>query len=278
MPDSDLEDRVLLVLDDPVIGLLPWLAWGLLPYIWPALPSAMLAFALAAGIVALTWWRGERPKILEWSDAALFAVILGIAALGIASINNWFEDHADLVSNGGLAVMAVMSLLVRRPFTAPYTEERLPGLDERLAARLDVVSTAAWAVGLAAAAAVTWYGEYVLDNPNDLWTGWVFQLVPLAIAYNTTLWFDRRAVAIARGDLSSTPTAWQIVRNLVLLAAPVGVLAVMFHEAPNWLGLSLVVFGLVLFLIAGSMVRRHRLVMATPWLLEDFDEDDLPGP
>ena len=62
--DPDVQgDRFLLILDDPIVGLLPWLAWGLLPYVTSALVSALVAAALAAAIVLLTWWRGERPRL-----------------------------------------------------------------------------------------------------------------------------------------------------------------------------------------------------------------------
>lgn len=208
----------------------------------------------------------------------LFAVLIVIGLFDNETLNNWFEDHADLVSNGGLTVLAVGSLLVRLPFTTPYTTARFPGLDERLQNRLDIVSTSAWAIGLAVATLVTVYGEYVLDNPNDLWTGWVFQAVPLVLAFNATLWFDRRAIEAARGHPEQEPSPWELLRNLVIWLAPIGVLAISFREAPLWLGWSLILLGLALFWMAYQMVRRRRSAFGVPGLFEDSDESELLGP
>lgn len=275
-PAPEREDRILLILDDPVVGLAPWLVWGLLPYVASALVSALIAAGLALAIVALTYWRGEKPKVLELSDVALFVPLVLVALVATDGVNSWFEDHADLLSNGALTVMAVVSLLLDRPFTSPYTEARFPGMDEELQDRLDTVATAAWALGLGVATAVAWYGEYVLNNPNDLWTGWILQLVPLMLAYNATLWFDRRAVLVARGDLADRPSGWELVLAIVVWLAPVGVLAIAVHEAPRWMAGALIVGGLALTLIAWQTVRRHRLVARTPFvLLDEEDEADM---
>lgn len=269
------EDRVLLVLDDPVLGLVPWIAFSFLPNITTFLVAALVSALLAGAIVGLSVVRGERPKALEVSDLALFIPLVVLALIGNTDIDNWFEDHADLVSNGGLTVLAVGSLIVARPFTAPYTEARFPGLDSRLQHRLDVVATSAWAIGLGVATAVTFFGEYELHNPDDLWTGWVFQVVPLILAYNASLWFDRRTVRRAAGNLRHEPSGWDLVEAVVVCAAPIGVLAIVFREAPTWIGVGLIALGLSLFLLAASFARRRHAVRANPWITEwDLETDD----
>ncbi len=250
------QDRFLLVLDDPVTGLLPWLAWGLLPYVLDARVSAGIAFALAGGLLCVAWLRGEKPKPLEASDAVIFAVVLVVSLLASPGLTNWFEDHADLVSNTTLTILAVVSLVVGRPFTTPYTDARFPGLDRPLQQRLDRVSTGAWGLGLAVAAVVAWYGEYVLDEPNDFWTGWTLQLLPLLLAYHATLWFDRRAIAVQMGDVKP-PSVWEPFRNVVVWLAPVGVIAILVNDAPLWFGEALFWSGLGLGVFAWGMVRRR---------------------
>lgn len=269
-----VEDRLVLFVEDPVVALTPWLAWGLLPYVTSALVAAVVAAALASATLAIALWRGERPQALELGDVALFLPLIAIGLWGSDDINGWFEDHADLVSNGGLTVFAFLSLLVGRPFTAPYTTARFPGLGERLTQRLDTVSTWSWGLGLAVATAVTWYGEYVLDDPDDYWTGWVFQLVPLVLAYHATLWFDRRAVAMAAGITGAgSRDAWAHLRDILVLAAPIGALAIVLHAAPVWVGETLIVIGLSLGLLAAALVRRRRMVELAPWVLLDPVED-----
>ncbi len=276
--DDIVEDRWLLILDDPVVGILPWIAFGLLPYVTSFTMSTVIAAGLAALIVGATYLRGERPKTLELSDVVLFAALILSGLINGDSVNNWLEDHADLVSNGGLTLLAVVSLLLRRPFTAPYTTARFPGLDDRLQERLDIVSTSAWAIGLGVATLVTVYGEYVLRDPNNLWTGWIFQAVPLVLAFNATLWFDRRAIEAARGHPEEEPSPWELLRNLVIWLAPIGVLAISFKEAPVWVGWSLIVLGLSIFWMAYQIVRRQHSAFRVGSLFTDPEELDIVGP
>ena len=276
--DDIVEDRWLPILDDPVVGILPWIAFGLLPYVTSFTMSTVIAAGLAALIVGATYLRGERPKTLELSDVVLFAALILSGLINGDSVNNWLEDHADLVSNGGLTLLAVVSLLLRRPFTAPYTTARFPGLDDRLQERLDIVSTSAWAIGLGVATLVTVYGEYVLRDPNNLWTGWIFQAVPLVLAFNATLWFDRRAIEAARGHPEEEPSPWELLRNLVIWLAPIGVLAISFKEAPVWVGWSLIVLGLSIFWMAYQIVRRQHSAFRVGSLFTDPEELDIVGP
>ena len=52
--DDIVEDRWLLILDDPVVGILPWIAFGLLPYVTSFTMSTVIAAGLAALIVGAT--------------------------------------------------------------------------------------------------------------------------------------------------------------------------------------------------------------------------------
>lgn len=262
-PYEKQEDVFLLIVDDPITGLLPWLAWGLLTYIWSPVVCALIALGLALGLLLIAWWRGERPKPLEASDVVTFAVVLVIALVASPDLTNWMEDHSDLVVNTALALLAFISLALNRPFTAPYTEARFPGLDAGLQNRLDRVSTSAWGVGLAVAAVVAWYGEYVLDNPNDFWTGWTLQLLPLILAYHATLWFDRRAIALQLG-YPKLPSVWGPIGTTVIWLAPIGVIAVLVNDAPLWFGEALFWAGLGLGVLSWGLLRRRSAAEEAP--------------
>jgi hypothetical protein len=256
-----VEDRFLLVIADLITGLLPWLAWGLLPYVLDPVRSAAAALTLALALVGIAWWRGERAKSLEISDSVTFGVILVISLAAGPSVVDWVEDHCDLTANVALTVLALASLLLRRPFTAPYTSARFPDLDPALQGRLDLVSTAMWALGLGVAAVVAWYGEFVLGEPNDFWTGWTLQLAPVFLAYHATPWFDRRTIARTTGAVPQ-PSDWTVLRDVAMWLAPVGVLAVMVNDAPLWVGEALFWSGLVGTAVAVAMVRRRAAYLA----------------
>ena len=142
-------DRVLRLLDDPVVALLPWFAFTFLLEPMTFLGASLVAFALSGALVFATWMRGSDPRVFEVSDAVLFGLIVAIALFREPSSQSWLSDHADAVSNVVLTIVAFVSLATGRPFTAQYTEIRFAGTDERLLARLDRESTLIWGIVLA---------------------------------------------------------------------------------------------------------------------------------
>lgn len=193
-------------------------------------PSVLVALAVSGLLLAIEVARGERPKLLEWADFVLFAVIATVGLLNLDWMNSWLSNHADEVSNASLTLLAFGSLLAGRPFTAPYTEARFPDMDEGLAARLDRVATVAWGVALGIAAVVGWYGEWVLKEPSNLWTAWVFQTVPLVVAFRSTIWFDRRTLCREAGE-EPRPGRWALARDCCWWLIPTGIASLAFDGA-----------------------------------------------
>ena len=246
-PDRELEhpDGLLRFLDDPVTALIPWFAFSFLLTPLGFMATAWLAFGLSLALVAASWLRGEDPKVFEISDAVLFGGIVVIAFLRDTALEGWFSNHADAVSNITLTLVAFISLAVGRPFTAEYTAARFQGADPALLHRLDRISTPIWGYALLFASIATVFGEWVLRQPTNLWTGWVLQTLPLVAALDLTLWIDRRAVAHARNRPELVPSKFVLSRDLLFWLIPTGACSLVFDGGPPWLGWSLIVVGLV---------------------------------
>jgi len=255
--DPDRPDGLLLLLDDPVTGLIPWFAIsflvGLLTFFW----ASVVALGLSAGLVLASKLRGEEAKVLELSDLAFFTGLTIVVAFAGPEVTGWLNNHADEVSNVAIALLAYGSLAIGRPFTSQYTINRFPNASEELRAHLDRVGTWIWAVALTFAAAAGFYGEFVLpDLATNLWTGWILQTAPLIVAFNATIWFDRRALARQAGE-PPFPGIWALLRDISFWFIPSGALSLIFRSAPDWFGWLLVAIGVVLTLTFWALQVRE---------------------
>ena len=250
-------DPFLRILDDPVTALVPWFAFSFLLEPLSLLDASLIAFALSVVLVAATRLRGEEPRTFEISDAVLFAAVVAIALLRDPGSQSWLSDHADTVSNVGLAVVAFVSVAIGWPFTAAYTELRFGDVDELVLERIDKASTLIWGTALCLASLVSIYGEWVLEQQTNLWTAWILQTVPLIVAFNLTLWIDRRALAPAAGTPELAPPSPALARDLLAWMIPVGLLSLVVGSDPSMLGWALVVAGGAGTAIAWSGLRRY---------------------
>jgi len=255
--DPDRPDGLLLLLDDPVTGLIPWFAIsflvGLLTFFW----ASVVALGLSAGLVLASKLRGEEAKVLELSDLAFFIGLTIVVAFAGPEVTGWLNNHADEVSNVAIALLAYGSLAIGKPFTSQYTINRFPNASEELRAHLDRVGTWIWAVALTFAAAAGFYGEFVLpDLATNLWTGWILQTAPLIVAFNATIWFDRRALARQAGE-PPFPGVWALLRDISFWFIPSGALSLIFNSAPQWVGWLLVAIGVVLTLLFWALQVRE---------------------
>ena len=255
--DPDRPDGLLLFVDDPVTGLLPWFAIaflvGPLTFFW----ASVVALGLSAALVAGSKLRGEDAKVLEISDFAFFIGLTIVAATAGPSVISWLSDHADEVANVAIALLAYGSLAIGRPFTSQYTVNRFPNASDELKAHLDRVGTTVWALALTFAAAAGFYGEFVLpDLSTNLWTGWVLQTAPLIVAFNATIWFDRRALARQAGE-PPFPGIWALLRDVSFWFIPSGCLSLIFNSAPPAVGWGLIAVGLALTLLFWALQIRE---------------------
>ncbi len=244
--DPDRPDGLLLFLDDPVTGLLPWFAISFLVGPLSFFAASIVALLLSAALVAASKLRGEEMKMLELVDLVFFVALTIVAALAGPSLISWLNDHADEVANVAVALLAFGSLAIGRPFTSQYTINRFPNASAKLLEHLDRVGTWIWAVALTFAALAGGYGEFVLpDLATNLWTGWILQTAPLIVAFNLTIWIDRRALAREAGE-PPFPHLWALLRDISFWFIPSGALSLIFQSAPDWVGWLLVAIGVVL--------------------------------
>lgn len=240
------------ILANPLVGLSPWIVYSLVEGEGRLEESSAIAFGLALAILMVGWLRGSSPKLLEFSDVVFFGALAIFVAVASDDTHAWLERWSGEVANMALVVIAVGSILIRQPFTLAYAKEEAPRelWDNPVFLRTNYVLTSVWAIAFVIEAASGLYGDAVLDNSNNLWTGWIIQTLPLIVAAQFTLWYPDRVQAlgaIERGESTDPPPP---IGNFVAQVTPwisiVGVISLASDAAPWWLGVAFIVVGVAL--------------------------------
>lgn len=136
------------------LGSLPLLGW------W----AAPLAYAVAAVVVAVSWWRHTR-YLPAGGRAAVVAGALAVGLLGWVAVDVWWRPVADGVGGYVFAWLGVLTLVVLQqvaggsaPARRAHRERRTPGwVVARVAAGLLAVTVAVGAAALATNAHLSAY-------------------------------------------------------------------------------------------------------------------------
>ena len=181
------------IINGPIGGLAPWIAMSLLAGPGRFELAVGVAFAISLVVVIVGRMGGGSWKILELSDITFFTLV-GILGLLVSqstldALDNWSGE----MSNVALTLIAFGSILFRQPFTLQYAREEAPRelWDNPAFIRTNYVITAFWGGAFLVTALAGAYGDLVLKNSNNLWTGWVIQTVALLIAIQFTEWYPK---------------------------------------------------------------------------------------
>ncbi|MCD2185869.1 hypothetical protein [Actinomycetospora soli] len=183
-----------------VLGFVPWIVFSVLsgPSTWQwAAPTALVATLVLA---VPDWRRSGEIGVLDAGGATFFAALTVLALILERSRLQWLEDRAALISGIAITVIAVASLLLRRPFTEHYARQSTPReyWGSPLFRHVNVMITGVWAATFALQAVSA---LIVLTTPGlaDLF-GWVVPTLLLVAAVKFTMWYPDHATADVRAD------------------------------------------------------------------------------
>lgn len=241
-------------LENPVVGMAPWIVFSLLvgPGRFEIAVGIALATAVTLVVVTRVVNRGSSWKLLEVADVVFFAALAVIGALASEGTLRWLETYAGELANITLAVIAFGSMAVGMPFTLQYAREQVdpalwhtPGF-----VRTNYVITAVWGLAFLVAAIAGAYGDLVLHNPNNIWTGWIIQILAIVAALRFTVWYpDVVRARAAREATGQGPEPLRLAGLLLPLAGllvPIGIAVLVFDGTVWWLGVALIVAGALL--------------------------------
>jgi hypothetical protein len=236
------------VLANPLVGLSPWILYSIVEGEGRLELSAALALGLAVVILCANWIRGGRPKLLEYSDVVYFAGLAVVVAMASEGTRTWLELWGGEVANVALLVIVLGSILIRQPFTLQYAREDTPEENWHTPEflRVNYLIAWVWAIAFAIEAASGLYGDAVLRNSNDIWTGWIIQTLPLIIAAQFTIWYPNRLEAVREGRAEQAPTVNDFLATVTPWITVVGIVVLSVGGAPTWLGVALIIVGIAL--------------------------------
>ncbi|MEU7895700.1 hypothetical protein AB0B45_22950 [Nonomuraea sp. NPDC049152] len=180
------------VLDNPVVGMAPWIIFSVL--VGPGRFELSVALALAVSVllmVADRVRRGGSLKLLEVAEVVFFAALAVVGLFASEGTRRWLETYAGEVSNIALVLIAFGSMAARMPFTLQYAREQVDRAYWQSPAFLhtNYAITGVWGLAFLIAAVAGGYGDLVLGDPDNLWTGWIIQIAAIIGAVRFTAWY-----------------------------------------------------------------------------------------
>ncbi|MEU9861227.1 hypothetical protein AB0D99_10140 [Streptomyces sp. NPDC047971] len=241
------------LLENPVVGMAPWIIFSLL--VGPGRFEIAVGLALATTIVLVVagrWVnRGSSWKLLELADMVFFAGLAVVGAFASDGTLNWLETYAGEVSNIALVVIAFGSMAFRMPFTLQYAREQVDPAYWHTPdfLRTNYVITGVWGLAFLVAALAGGYGDLVLRDSNNIWTGWIIQILAIVVALRFTSWYPEVVRARAGREAGrpgpDPPGLSALFLPLAGLLVPLGIAALIFDDM-WWPGTVLIVGGILL--------------------------------
>ncbi|WP_328310352.1 hypothetical protein [Actinomycetospora sp. NBC_00405] len=171
------------------LGFVPWIVFSVVagPSTWM---WAALAALLCSLILSVPSWRSTRSiSVLDAAGLLFFSVLVVLALVLDRATLQPIEDRAQLLSSIVIALVALGSLAVGRPFTEYYARQQTPReyWDSPTFKQINRVITAVWGlvfvVNALCDAAVAYLGA-----TSDVFN-WVVPIVAIVAAVKFTSWY-----------------------------------------------------------------------------------------
>jgi hypothetical protein len=132
----------------------PWIVYAIIPsaqWNW----AALIALVLSIGLIAQQTRSGRtlEAQIIEIGSAVFFAAITVVA---FTNPDSGLHHYTPALSSAMLALIAGVSMAVRKPFTLGIAKQTTPRefWDQPMFVRINVIITAVWTASFAVAAIV----------------------------------------------------------------------------------------------------------------------------
>lgn len=243
--------RLRALLDQPFVGFTPWILLSVLEGPDRVVLASASALALAILITVVGATVEVRPKLLEVTAIAFFGTFTVIAAFGSAATSRWLGVWSGEVCNVAIAAITTGSIAARRPFTLQYARETTDPeyWESPLFLRINYVISGVWAAAFLLIAIVGFIGDGPLHEPDNVWTNWIVQIALVILAVKFTSWYPEYATAEPRPDAGAGASrrrpAAELLRPLAAYLVPVGILVLVVAGSVWWIGVALIVLGIL---------------------------------
>ena len=246
-----VRERVRGLLSSPFFDFAPWIVMSVIVGPQRFVLASGLALLTALAIAAANWLVGIKPMVLDVTGIAFFAALFGVGLFVDDVTRHWLERWSGDLSNVVIALIALGSIALHKPFTVQYAHESIHPRHwhSPLFMRINYRVTWVWTAAFLITAAIGFIGDGPLDQPDNMWTNWVVQIGALIFALRFTEWYPQMAHArdeIEHGErVEPAPTVRELALPLTGYLVPVGILVLSLETAPWWVGAALIVFGVL---------------------------------
>ena len=237
----------------PLAGIAPWILMAVINGPGRFEEAASVALALAL----LTLWvgvrRGVPVHLLEGFTVVYFAVLAVLGLVASDGAIEWLQLWAGELSNIALATFAIVTLLIRRPFTLAYAKDTTPEehWDNPIFLRINYVISAAWAGAFLFSALVGAYGDAILRDNDNFWTAWILPIGAIIFAVSFTEFYPDYAT----GETTSIAGAFDWLPPFVTVTGIVGWVS---DALPDAVAIALIVVGALCSALMRKLVPAAR--------------------
>lgn len=231
----------------PLAGIAPWILMAVVNGPGRFEEAASVALALAL----LTLWvgvrRGVPVHLLEAFTVAYFAVLAVLGLVASDRVIEWLQLWAGELSSIALAAFAIITLVIRRPFTLAYAKDTTPRehWDNPIFLRINYVISTAWAGAFLFSALVGAYGDAILRDNDNFWTAWILPIGAIIFAVSFTEFYPDYAT----GENTSIAGAFDWFPPFVTVTGIVGWVS---DALPDAVAIALIVVGA----LCSAMIRK----------------------
>jgi hypothetical protein len=181
-----------------LLGLTPFILFFILMRLATPLVALAAATVLSAILIGRVMLRGGGIKILEIGSLILFGVL---TLYTVAAHAEWSIAGVRLAVDGGLALIVLFSLAIRRPFTLQYAREQVPQQywNHPRFIRVNDIISGVWALNFLISAACDAAAIYLPAIPLGV-------LVTVSVAaFVVAIWFSTWYPARVRRNAAAQP-------------------------------------------------------------------------
>lgn len=171
-----------------LITFIPWLTYWIFLSFGRVYLAVWLAL-IAALVLNLDEMRRRKSKILTLGTG-LFFLLMVILTTATGPAAYWHQ--ISLMGNLALALITLVSLLIRKPFTIQYAMETVPKERWHTPEFLhsNMVITSGWLIAFMCMAVPSAGGLFGYEAP--IWFNWVFSLLCFVGASVFTAWYKKK--------------------------------------------------------------------------------------
>jgi hypothetical protein len=242
----------------PFAGIAPWILMSVVSGPGRLEVAAAAALGLALLTLLVGSRRGGHVHLLEVFGLAYFGVLVVLGLAAPEGTVRWLQLWTGELSNIALAVFAIVTLLIRRPFTLAYAKETTPReyWETPVFRRINYVISTVWAGAFLFSTVVGAYGIAVQRGNDDFWTGWILQIAVTIFAVSFTQFYpDYASAKFAQSVGEPTDPPPSLARLLEWLPSFIlvtGIVGWVTNTFPNAVGIALIAVGSV-----GLMAMRR---------------------